>query len=929
MPNIKISDLPPITLPIDGANTFFEAQTVEAGQDVSRKASLDTLFAGFGLDATFVTISPNAALPNERVLTAGSGIALVDGGPNSTITISSSVTFPLLAPDGSAGAPSYSFASETDGGMYWDGSNIAWSSLGTPVYRIDDTGLIGNNVSPTFYIVTDASPSDTIPIYAFNTDADTGIGQNAADQVSIIGGGVEIARATEAAGANQFAIAQSGASTVPELTSLADPDTGFRWPADNTTVWIGGGTRAWNFSTAQFFSEFSNGPALANVTATLTVPTVLPDQSDANTGLGANGSDAMSLVAGGVEMLRVTETGVSATDQVFLPRDGAEATPALALGATDRGFWSGGVAQINASVGGSRVFFVNSSAFTGVGVSIGVDLAAGPRMLNETPSGTNPTVLANQGDTDTGLGHSAADAFTGVAGGVQAIDYAEASSHIIQTNEYDTGLTASVTQTQAGGLALLSSYNEVATVANSGDALTAFSVAEGERLIVVNNGANDAQLFPAVGDDIGAGVDTAITIATGEIGIFIGRDATNWDTLYNDAATPGGGGPGGVLPLGTVVDSALKWDGVSAWVEDTQFAFTGGSTGFQVRDATLADFIRIGHNGTNALVDVNAGTSEVIFGLTGGGPSLGWRFEQLVRVPDGSAGSPGLAFITLGTEGFFRNAFPGVSVTVTGVEQLRVTNADTEVYSDDFILAPNIGTDRVAISVSPPTDTNDLRFLLTSLIDIHWRGTGGERFVLEEYNLAMEEKSAAPGDVAGFGQYWVRDDVPNTAMFTNDAGVDKSLVNDAVQARRTTSYTLTTAFADVTLDTTDIETDSAVLDHDVGGSSDNIIVGQPGTYEVTYGADIDPSAAGSDTIRAFGRVRLNDAGVDIPGSLASDGSFEDGSITGDDMFGRVSASFIVTLAATDFLTLQMMKVEVGGIGTFTAEEVTVTVKRLL
>lgn len=42
------------------------------------------------------------------------------------------------------------------------------------------------------------------------------------------------------------------------------------------------------------------------------------------------------------------------------------------------------------------------------------------------------------------------------------------------------------------------------------------------------------------------------------------------------------------------------------------------------------------------------------------------------------------------------------------------------------------------------------------------------------------EKSAAAADVAGFGQWWVRDDAPNTPMFTRDDGTDVEL--DAVAA---------------------------------------------------------------------------------------------------------------------------------------------------
>jgi hypothetical protein len=39
-------------------------------------------------------------------------------------------------------------------------------------------------------------------------------------------------------------------------------------------------------------------------------------------------------------------------------------------------------------------------------------------------------------------------------------------------------------------------------------------------------------------------------------------------------------------------------------------------------------------------------------------------------------------------------------------------------------------------------------------------------------NLIIAEKSAAAALVAGFGEFWVRDDVPNVPMFTDDLGTD-------------------------------------------------------------------------------------------------------------------------------------------------------------
>lgn len=103
MPNIKISDLPDVTLPLDAANVFLEVQAFEAGVEVSRKIAADALSGAFGLDATFVTVTANAILPNERILTAGTNVALVDGGAGNPITINVANQNPFATPLGILG----------------------------------------------------------------------------------------------------------------------------------------------------------------------------------------------------------------------------------------------------------------------------------------------------------------------------------------------------------------------------------------------------------------------------------------------------------------------------------------------------------------------------------------------------------------------------------------------------------------------------------------------------------------------------------------------------------------------------------------------------------------------------------------------------------------------------------------------------------
>jgi hypothetical protein len=138
-------------------------------------------------------------------------------------------------------------------------------------------------------------------------------------------------------------------------------------------------------------------------------------------------------------------------------------------------------------------------------------------------------------------------------------------------------------------------------------------------------------------------------------------------------------------------------------------------------------------------------------------------------------------------------------------------------------------------------------------------------------------------------------------------GADKAILDDmgnAVQARRTTAFILTgPGFDDVTFDTTDVETDSAVLDHQLGTADDRILVGVAGLYMVWYGF------SGSEDFNTVisGRVRINDTTV-VPGSLCHVGGLSHN----NDHAYELTCTFVVELAAADFLTLQVEEDDASG-----------------
>jgi hypothetical protein len=85
MPNITISGLPPATLPLDGANSFFEVQTVEAGIDVSRRVAADDI----NLSSAIVIEDEGVPLAGgaDTLDFVGAGVVASGAGSTKTITI--------------------------------------------------------------------------------------------------------------------------------------------------------------------------------------------------------------------------------------------------------------------------------------------------------------------------------------------------------------------------------------------------------------------------------------------------------------------------------------------------------------------------------------------------------------------------------------------------------------------------------------------------------------------------------------------------------------------------------------------------------------------------------------------------------------------------------------------------------------------------
>jgi len=107
---------------------------------------------------------------------------------------------------------------------------------------------------------------------------------------------------------------QSGAGTAgaPSFTWPGDTTTGFFNEDEDGRIRASiAGTERFLFEGNEFKSLLGSGPAMLNVGASGSVPTIVPNQADPDTGLTRSGVNQSSIVNGGVEALRLRSTTAS------------------------------------------------------------------------------------------------------------------------------------------------------------------------------------------------------------------------------------------------------------------------------------------------------------------------------------------------------------------------------------------------------------------------------------------------------------------------------------------------------------------------------------------------------------------------------------------------------------------------------------------
>jgi hypothetical protein len=233
-----------------------------------------------------------------------------DTGKLWTLGATDADTQMLLPLSNDAATPTLSFG-DGDSGFYESvDDDLNLSIGGTALFQAQTNGIIFTTGSFRAQI-RNVNPTATSPAYAFSADTDTGIGRADADQLSLIAGGKEMLRLVETGTAttDQIIIAPAGIIGTVATPALAfgDGDTGFWENSDDSLSFSLAGVQKWVWETdGDFKSPTSGAVFLRNAVGAVATPTYTFN-ADEDTGMASVTADQVSIIAGGVEIIRAVE----------------------------------------------------------------------------------------------------------------------------------------------------------------------------------------------------------------------------------------------------------------------------------------------------------------------------------------------------------------------------------------------------------------------------------------------------------------------------------------------------------------------------------------------------------------------------------------------------------------------------------------------
>jgi len=498
-----------------------------------------------------------------------------DGGYEIKTMVAGTDTTVIRIKDGNIGigtsSPTQKLSVDTGHIQLTDGYGLIWGSGGSKIVgtdagdylsfyvngenmRIDSSGNIGigTPAPETKFTIDQSAHSDALRIYGYDTVAtrygELSVLSNGYTQLNsstdrglvLKGHGIDL---YVNSGADHFirasyqsqlvldySAALGGTALLPTL-AFGDGDTGLYETADDNLAVSIAGTKTWDITSSAFGKDAVGYPVMKNLVASSTVPSLLPNAGDTNTGIGWVSADTLSLIAGGVGTININTLGIKLIN-------GTAANPAYTfINDPNTGIYSYGADVLGFSIGGNLRAKLQSNGFS---LETGTDR---PKMLNEDATGINPNLIPSQGDTDTGLGWNAADELSLIAGATELMRLDNNDSKIYPFAPVELG---SIEAEQDSGAITLFNM-PVSSTPTSGDEMSAsFSIdsdvvlkvyAESDGTGGVQNHSIDLQnhtLGGAASNWSGFGTANIPDSAAGYITVMI-DGSTKRIPYYNDA----------------------------------------------------------------------------------------------------------------------------------------------------------------------------------------------------------------------------------------------------------------------------------------------------------------------------------------------------------------------------------------------------------
>lgn len=209
--------------------------------------------------------------------------------------LDSTATFSLSANqfgDGTVGAPSITFAADTDTGFYRPGANqLYFTTNGVVRMGIDSAGNVYN---PGVYYTENGTAA--APALTFNGDTNTGIYRQGADDIRMSAGGVGVVKWT-ASGQESFLqhFFADGTVSLPSITFGGDTDTGVYRVGANTMGFSTGGVERMELNTNGLVVPAAAGTIITGSVTSGTAGTPAFRPGGRNTGIYAAIADHVQI----------------------------------------------------------------------------------------------------------------------------------------------------------------------------------------------------------------------------------------------------------------------------------------------------------------------------------------------------------------------------------------------------------------------------------------------------------------------------------------------------------------------------------------------------------------------------------------------------------------------------------------------------------